>query len=81
MKYGIFSDAHANYEALKEVLAYFKSARVDGYVFCGDLIGYGPQPVECVEALRKLPEAMIVLGNHDAALIGKIDIKIGRAHV
>lgn len=75
MRYGIFSDAHANYEALKEVLAYFKSAKVDGVVFCGDLLGYGPQPVECVEAVRRLPGAMVVLGNHDAALIGKIDIK------
>lgn len=75
MIYGVFSDVHANYEALKEVLKYFEKRKVDGYIFCGDLLGYGPQPEECVEAVRKLKNLHIVIGNHDAAILGKIDIK------
>ena len=75
MRYAVFSDVHSNYEALKSSLNEMKKLEVEGYIFCGDLIGYGPQPVECAAAIRKLNNAHIVLGNHDAALIGKIDIK------
>lgn len=75
MRYAVFSDIHANYEALKSAMAQIEKMDVDGYIFCGDLIGYGPQPAECVAAVRKLKNLHIVMGNHDAALIGKIDLK------
>lgn len=75
MRYGVFSDIHANYEALKEVLKYFENKKVDGYIFCGDLLGYGPQPQECAETIRSLKNLFMVIGNHDAAILGKIELK------
>jgi len=75
MRYAVFSDIHSNYEALKSSLKEMDRHNVEGYIFCGDLIGYGPQPEECIAEIRKLKNAHLVLGNHDAALIGKIDIK------
>jgi len=75
MRFAVFSDIHSNYEAFKEVLKYFEKVKVDGYIFCGDLLGYGPQPKECIEAIKSLKNSMIVLGNHDAAILGKIDLK------
>ncbi len=75
MKYAIISDIHSNYEALKVVLEDTTKRGVEHYVVCGDIIGYGPQPVECVEEIRKLNNVSFVLGNHDAVIAGKIDIK------
>ncbi len=75
MRYAVFSDIHANYEALKSAMAQMEKMDIDGYIFCGDLIGYGPQPAECAAAVRKLKNLYIVMGNHDAALAGKIELK------
>jgi predicted phosphodiesterase len=44
-------------------------------VYClGDLVGYGPDPNECVRLIRDLPNLTCIMGNHDAALLGFIDI-------
>jgi predicted phosphodiesterase len=75
MRYAVLSDIHGNYEAFKSVLLYLENRSIDNFLFCGDIIGYGPQPVECIEEIRKLSNLKAVLGNHDAALIGKINIK------
>ena len=75
MLYGVFSDVHANYEALKAVLAFFRENKVSRFICCGDLVGYGPQPAECVREVMGLPGLSIVLGNHDAAVIGKIELR------
>jgi len=71
MRYLVLSDVHANLTALEAVLA--DVGDVDGIWCLGDLIGYGPDPNECVERLRPLVE-MCVAGNHDWACIGKLDI-------
>ena len=67
----LISDIHANIAALDCVL---KDA--DGHydvVWClGDIVGYGPDPNECVERLRGLPLTSLV-GNHDWAVLGKLD--------
>jgi diadenosine tetraphosphatase ApaH/serine/threonine PP2A family protein phosphatase len=43
-------------------------------VWClGDVIGYGPDPNECIECIRALPRLTCVKGNHDAAILGEID--------
>ncbi|MCL2887909.1 MAG: metallophosphatase family protein [Elusimicrobia bacterium] len=68
MRYGVFSDAHANLEALRAVLVELEKEKVQGYIFCGDMIGYGPQPDGCVEIIKKLPNLAAVMGNHDSAL-------------
>jgi diadenosine tetraphosphatase ApaH/serine/threonine PP2A family protein phosphatase len=68
----IISDIHANYAALEAVL---DDAPAIDQVWClGDLIGYGPDPNECITRLRALPNFSCILGNHDAALLGQIDI-------
>ncbi|MDR1684453.1 MAG: metallophosphatase family protein [Elusimicrobiota bacterium] len=68
MKYGVFSDVHSNYEALSAALKEFDKAGVDAYAFCGDLIGYGPEPEKCARALMKLKNFIPVMGNHDMSL-------------
>jgi predicted phosphodiesterase len=69
MRYGVISDVHANLPALEAVLAELERAGVDAYACAGDLVGYGPQPNECVEVIRQLG-AVAVAGNHDLIAIG-----------
>lgn len=76
MLYGVISDIHGNFQALSSVLSFLKEKGISNYIILGDIIGYGPQPVECINAIKELGEsARIVLGNHDAVLVGKMDIK------
>ena len=72
MRYGIFSDTHANLGALEAVLREFDRESVDALVCIGDTVGYGPQPDECCDKVRKLTRHTI-LGNHDAAVSGRMD--------
>jgi len=67
MKLLILSDIHANWPALQAVLA--AEPQVDGLIVLGDLVNYGPHPVECVRwAQANAPADWIVQGNHDRAL-------------
>ena len=71
MRYLIISDIHSNLEAFEAVLA---DAGFFDRVWClGDVVGYGPDPNECVERLRDLPH-ICVAGNHDWAVLGKLDL-------
>jgi diadenosine tetraphosphatase ApaH/serine/threonine PP2A family protein phosphatase len=75
MRAAIISDIHGNLEALTAVAARLESLKVDEVWCLGDIVGYGPNPNECVEIARKLcalpsDETAIVLGNHDEAAIG-----------
>ena len=72
MRIGIFSDVHANIEAMNAVAEAFKSERIDKYVCIGDVVGYGASPNECCDLIRKLA-AFTILGNHDAAVAGRMD--------
>ena len=66
MRYAVVSDVHSNIEALD---AAFALIRDDDEVLClGDMVGYGPNPNECVDRLRARVTAA-VLGNHDVAAI------------
>jgi predicted phosphodiesterase len=75
MYYGIFSDIHSNLEALTVILNFLESKKVDKYICCGDIVGYGPNPNECVELIRRLDKLYIVAGNHDLASVGLKDIR------
>lgn len=68
MKYAVFSDIHANYEALSVCLKRLEEIGVDAYAFCGDLVGYGPEPEKCTQAVKKLKNFIPVMGNHDMSL-------------
>lgn len=72
MKFGIFSDVHANIEALNAVLTAYKEESIDKYLCGGDVVGYGANPNECVNIVRDIAEAVVV-GNHDAAVAGMMD--------
>ena len=62
----VISDIHSNYTALKTVLD--AAEPFDGVLFAGDIVGFGPHPNECVDAIRKL-DVKSVMGNHDHAII------------
>ena len=68
---GLISDIHANLEALEKVLSQLQG--VDAYLCLGDIVGYGPNPNECVELVTNLPNLTCVAGNHDLAAVDKYD--------
>lgn len=72
MRLGIFSDVHANIEALSAVLEAIKVHEVDAYYCLGDVVGYGANPNECIERVKNIAKVTIV-GNHDAAVAGRMD--------
>jgi len=72
MRIGIFSDVHANIEALSAVLEAYKGEGIDAYYCLGDVVGYGASPNECADIVRDLAKVTI-LGNHDAAVAGRMD--------
>ncbi len=72
MKLGILSDVHGNYEALKRAIEILEMEGAEKLVCLGDIVGYGPSPSECIRKVRESCDT-VVLGNHDAAIIGKED--------
>jgi predicted phosphodiesterase len=73
MRLLIISDIHANLTAFQTVLEDAKGEW--DYVWClGDVVGYGPDPNECVELLNTLPH-LCLAGNHDWAALGRLDVK------
>ena len=72
MRLGIFSDVHANIEALQAVFEAYGTERIDEYYCLGDVVGYGASPNQCADLVR--PRARVtILGNHDAAVAGRMD--------
>ena len=69
----VLSDIHANVTALEAVLA--DAGSFDAVWCLGDLVGYGPDPNECIQRVRLLPNLVCLRGNHDAAALGQIDIE------
>lgn len=72
MRILIISDIHANFTALQAVLGASRS--VDQIWCLGDVVGYGPDPNQCIECLREIPNLICLLGNHDAAVLGRIPL-------
>ncbi len=72
MRLGVFSDVHANIEALSAVMEAYKSESIDRFYCIGDVVGYGASPNECCDIIREAAEVTI-LGNHDAAVAGRMD--------
>jgi diadenosine tetraphosphatase ApaH/serine/threonine PP2A family protein phosphatase len=66
VRYALVSDIHGNLDALQAVLARIRPE--DRLLCLGDVVGYGPQPNECVDAIRARA-SVCVLGNHDVAAI------------
>jgi predicted phosphodiesterase len=72
MRILVLSDIHANFPALEAVLA--DAEAVDAIWCLGDLVGYGPDPNDCIQLIASLPNLICLLGNHDAAALGRIDL-------
>ncbi len=73
MRYAIIADIHANLAAFAAVLGDIRGKGGVDEIWClGDIVGYGPDPHQCLELLRQYNH-VCVAGNHDWAAIGKID--------
>lgn len=64
MRFAIFSDIHANLEALEAVLRDAESQKCTHYVCLGDVVGYNANPHDCVARIQEM-DCPIVKGNHD----------------
>jgi len=73
MIYIILSDIHSNLQAFEAVIGSFPKEKDVCVMSAGDIVGYGANPVECVNIVRER-EIKSVLGNHDAAVVGKMDV-------
>jgi diadenosine tetraphosphatase ApaH/serine/threonine PP2A family protein phosphatase len=73
MRFAILADIHSNLEAFEAVLGDADSRGGFDKIWClGDVVGYGPDPNECIRRLRQF-ENVCIAGNHDWAAIGKMD--------
>jgi predicted phosphodiesterase len=70
MRYLILSDIHSNQEALKTVLAFVRRKPWDKVLVLGDVVGYGADPNQTVDAVRALKPQVVVRGNHDKVCSG-----------
>jgi putative phosphoesterase len=68
MRIAIISDIHSNLEALKKTFEIIDTKNIDEIICLGDIVGYGANPNECVELVRRRVR-YCVLGNHDYAII------------
>ena len=67
---GLFSDIHANREALEASLQHARGSGVGRFIFLGDYVGYGADPCFAVDTVMREVEhgAVALQGNHDAAI-------------
>ena len=72
MRIAVISDVHGNLPALHAVANHWGT--VDAVWNLGDLVGYGPEPNECIAFVHGLPDQVSIIGNHDLAALGAIDI-------
>jgi diadenosine tetraphosphatase ApaH/serine/threonine PP2A family protein phosphatase len=72
MRTAILTDIHANLEALTACIESAEGQQVDRFVCLGDTVGYGADPNAACDLVRTRCE-FAVLGNHDAAVAGRMD--------
>ena len=68
MRRALISDIHANLEALEAVCADIREQKIDQIYCLGDIVGYGPNPIDCLDIVIKRA-AITILGNHDQAAL------------
>ncbi len=73
MRYLLISDVHSNLAAFEAVLEDAKG-QYDKIWCLGDMVGYGPDPNECIELLQT-QDHLCIAGNHDWAVLGKLDVE------
>ncbi len=67
-RYAIISDIHSNIEALGAVLDDIRGRGIEDIICLGDVVGYGPNPTECLDMIIKACRVCL-LGNHDEAIL------------
>src|SRR5437868_176207 len=72
MRTAILTDVHANLEALTACIEAAEKRKVDRFVCLGDTVGYGADPNAACDLIRARCQ-FGVLGNHDAAVAGRMD--------
>jgi len=75
LKIALISDIHGNLEALEVVTKAINQIGVDRIICLGDVVGYGANPVECLELVKSIAD-VIILGNHDAAVIERESLEL-----
>ena len=73
MKYALIADIHANLEGLEVVLEDAQKNNCTHYVCLGDVVGYNPNPVECMNIVREM-DMPCIMGNHDEYCGGTTDL-------
>lgn len=73
-RYGVLSDIHGNLHALQASINDLRALGVDRWICAGDIVGYGPQPNECVETIMELG-AICVAGNHELLALDRIGMQ------
>jgi diadenosine tetraphosphatase ApaH/serine/threonine PP2A family protein phosphatase len=73
VKLALFADIHSNLEAITACLEHAASLGATRFAFLGDLVGYGADPVAVLDLIEQYAAAgaVVVLGNHDAAALGR----------
>lgn len=72
MKYAVVSDIHGNLESLRR--AFDRIEAQERLICLGDIVGYGPDPNECVRMIRERAFE-VVLGNHDVAAVDNFGVE------
>jgi diadenosine tetraphosphatase ApaH/serine/threonine PP2A family protein phosphatase len=69
----VITDIHSNLPALEAVLGDIESSRAEEIWCLGDIVGYGADPERCTELVRERCATCLV-GNHDLAVLGELDV-------
>ena len=67
-RFALISDIHSNLTALQAVLERIEAEGLDEIWCLGDVVGYGAEPNECVEIVRRIADGRTIIGNHDIAV-------------
>ena len=73
MRYAIISDVHANETALRAVLTDAADMQAEKIVCLGDVLGYGPEPVQALELVYRKAHVCLA-GNHDDAVARRFPV-------
>jgi predicted phosphodiesterase len=68
LKVAIISDLHSNVEATQKAAEVIKGLGVDRIYCLGDIVGYGPNPIEIIHWVQENVHRC-VMGNHDEAVL------------
>lgn len=68
MRHALISDIHGNLEALAAVMQDIQGQNVERIVCLGDVVGYGPNPCQCLDLVMQKCD-LTILGNHDQAAL------------